>query len=342
MVDKAFLELKEEITSGMIRPLYLFHGVEDFFIDQLCNLLEEHVVPVSERGFNVHILYGKDIQLPGLLNLARSFPMMSDRQLVLVKEAQQIHGLNNKEHQELLLAYLNNPQTCTVLALAHKHKNADSRQKWVKAFSTLGKVYKSNEVRDYQMPKVAEAMIKEKGLHASPKAIQLLVDHVGADLGRLNNELEKVMMNLNGEKELKVDDIEKNIGISRSHNPYELQKALAAKDHHKAQQICHYFSQNSKTNPLPRTLVILTDFFKKTMLVHAAGTNNEIQLAQVLQVNPFFVKDYLLAARNYPVGKVAKCFSYLREANRRFVGIGQVTMSEKEITRELVFKLIFG
>ncbi|MFN4147297.1 MAG: DNA polymerase III subunit delta [Runella sp.] len=341
----------KELRQKKIQSSYLIHGDEPYYIDLLAEMLEKVVVPEAEKGFNQFVLYGKDIDIPTVLNHARRFPFMADRQLVLVKEAQQISGLVAKEKEEngkekdkekkgsYFEQYLLNPPATTVLALCF-HGHFDARKSLYKTFDKYGVVVHCKKMYDNKLPDWVGEYARGRGAKISIKAIQMLVEYIGNDLKRLASEIDKILLNLTASEEITAAVVEKYVGISKEYNVFELQKALVMRDVVKANQIAYYLAANPKENPLPQVLIILYNFFSKVLLVHGSDTKSEGHLASVLGVNPFFVKDYLSAARQYSVRHLANAISALRRADNASKGIEVGTTSEKAILQELVFSIL--
>ncbi|GGB80503.1 DNA polymerase III subunit delta [Dyadobacter sediminis] len=329
----------KEIRGKKFKPLYFIHGDEPYYIDAIADELEKRVVPEAEKGFNQFIIYGKDTDLTGVLGYARRFPFMAERQIVIVKDANKLGGIEQKEQQARLEDYALNPAASTVLVLCF-HANADERKSFIKAIGTHGAVVQSKKMYDNKLPDWVAAFCQQEGVKISPKAIQMLVDNIGNDLKRLSNEVRKIMVNLRVDEGIDAAAVERFVGISKEYNVFEFQKALMQRDVLKANQIASYFSANSKDNPLSPILIILYNFFAKLLLAHASKDKSEKGLAAELGVNPYFVKDYLLAIRNYPLPKVAHVIHYLRECDSRLKGLDGVSIPESELLKELVFKIV--
>ncbi|TLV02986.1 DNA polymerase III subunit delta [Dyadobacter luticola] len=329
----------KEIRSKTFQPIYFLHGDEPYYIDSITDELEKRVVPESEKGFNQFVLYGKDIDLTGVLGYAKRFPFMSERQLVIVKDANKLGGIEQKEQQARLEDYALNPLKSTVLVFCF-HANADERKAYIKAINTKGAVVQSKKMYDNKLPEWVSSFCQHEGVKISPKAIQMLVDNIGNDLKRLSNEIRKIMVNLRVDEGIDAGAVERFVGISKEYNVFEFQKALMNRDILKANQIATYFSANPKDNPLSPILIILFGFFSKLLIAHTSKDKSERSLATELGVNPYFVKDYLLACRNYPLPKVANIIHYLRESDGRLKGLDGVSISEGELLRELVFKIL--
>ncbi len=328
----------KEINGKKYKPVYFLHGDEPFYLDTIADELEKRIVPESEKGFNQFIIYGKDTDVAGVLSYARRYPFMAERQLVLVKDANKLGGIEQKEQQARLEEYVLNPLSSTVLAFCFQ-ANADERKSYIKAFNTHGTVVQSKKMYDNKLPDWVAGFCQAEKVKISPKAVQMIVNNIGNDLKRLSNEIRKIMVNLKPDQGIDAEAVERFIGISKEYNVFEFQKALAARDVLKANSIAIHFAANPKENPLPPILIILYNFYAKLLLFHASNDKSEKGIAVELGINPFFVKDYTFAARNYPVTKVAQVIRYLREADSRMKGLEGGSISDGELLKELVFKI---
>ncbi|CAG5069136.1 putative protein YqeN [Dyadobacter sp. CECT 9623] len=329
----------KDIKQKKYLPIYFLHGDEPYYIDSIAEELEKRIVPESEKGFNQFVLYGKDTDVTGVLSYARRFPFMSEKQLVLVKDANKLGGIEQKDQLARLEDYAKNPAPSTVLVFCF-HANADERRAYIKAIHANGAVVPSKKMYDNKLPDWVTSFCQHEGVKISPKAVLMLVDNIGNDLKRLSNEIRKVMVNLKAGEGIDAAAVERFVGISKEYNVFEFQKALMVRDVLKANQIASYFSANSKDNPLAPILIILYNFYSKLLLVHKSADKSEKGLAAELGVNPYFVKDYVTACRNYPLPKVANIIHYLRECDGRMKGLDGVTIPEGELLRELVFKIV--
>ncbi|PWJ58967.1 DNA polymerase III delta subunit [Dyadobacter jejuensis] len=329
----------KDLKAKKFKPLYFLYGDEPYYIDSIAEILEQKIVPESERSFNQFVVYGKDTDLAGVLSNARRFPFMADLQLVLVKEAQKLVGLDQKESQERLAEYAENAPESTVLVFCH-HGNIDERKRFVKAMATSGVVMQSKKLYDNKLPDWVSSFCVAEGVKISPKAIQMLVSNIGNDLKRLSNEIRKIEVNLRVDQGIDAEVVERFVGISKDYNVFEFQKALSVRDVLKANRIANHFCSNPKDNPLAPILIILYGFFSKLLLLYASQDRSERALATQLGVNPYFVKDYTLAARHFPLPKIAYIMGYLREADARLKGVEGGSMGEAEILKELVFKIL--
>jgi DNA polymerase III subunit delta len=333
-------EVLKELKARKFAPIYFLQGDEPYFIDLISDYIEKNVVPEVERGFNQVVLYGKEASLGTILSHARKFPMMADRQLVLVKEAQNIPDLGKEEGQKLLFSYLSNPLPSTVLVLAHKHKKLDGRSSLKKELEKKSVFVEAEKIKDWKLTDWIDSYFKELGHHIDTHAAQLLADSIGNNLEVLTNEVGKMLLNFSESTRFSVDHISKYVGIHKEYNNFELTKAIGTRDVHKANVIIHYFIQNPKNHPVIPIFSLLYSYFSKVVLLHKAGPLPESQLASMLGIHPYALKEYVLAARNYKLGKVIDVFKYLKEADLRFKGVDAGSMSEGEILRELVYKIV--
>lgn len=329
----------KEIKSKVYKPVYFLYGDEPYYLDTIADMLENQVVPEHEKGFNQFIIYGKDSDVAGVLNYARRFPFMAERQLILVKDANKLAGIDSKDQLARLEDYVQNPLKSTILVLCFQ-ASADERKSFIKAFNTHGAVVQSKKLYDNKLPEWVSGYCQGEGVRISPKAVQMLVDNIGNDLKRLTNEIKKIMVNLRVDQGVDAEVVERFVGISKEYNVFEFQKSLIQRDVIKANRIISHFAANSKDNPLAPMLIILFGFFSKLLLAHASSDKSERGLAAELGVNPYFVKDYALAMRNYSLPKVTQIIHYLRECDGRLKGLDGVSYSEGELLKELVFKIV--
>ncbi|WKN32037.1 DNA polymerase III subunit delta [Porifericola rhodea] len=324
-------------------PLYFLQGDEPYYIDLIADYVEENVLNESERGFNQMVMYGKDVDVSAVLNNAKRFPMMSERQVVIVREAQEIQDFNNKSGQQLMEAYVKNPMPSTILVFCYKYKSLDGRKPLTKLLDKLAILVEAKKMYDNQLPDWIANYVRQKGYDIEDKAVQMLADYIGNNLKRLTNEIEKVLINFSkGDEDGVISPavIQKYIGISKEYNVFELQKALAVHDVLKANRIIHYFEANQKANPIIPIIALLFTFFSKLLLVHQSADKSERALAGVLKVNPFFAKEYKIAAVNYPLPKVIANIHHLRMADQYAKGIDNINGSDAQILKELVFRLM--
>lgn len=331
-------QIIKNIKSGDLLPVYFFHGEEAFFIDVAVKVLENHVLTEDEKAFNQTVVYGKDTNYNEILALARQYPMMGDRQLIIVKEAQELKF--NEEETKLLEQYAENPVPSTVLVLAHKHKKADSRKKVFKTLQANKMLFLSEPIKDYLLSKWIEDEAKNLEVKMAPGISQLLADYLGNDLSRISNELQKLKLVLKPQEMLDGKLVEMHIGISKEFNVFELQKALGRKDADQAFRIAYFMGKNPKTNPIVMTTATLYNFFSNLIMFHTLAGQSQSAIASALGVNPYFVKDYADAARAYPLKLATRTVSVLREIDLKSKGLGVVNMEEAELLKEMVYKIL--
>jgi len=329
-------DIIKDIKARKLKPIYLLHGEEGYYIDLISDFLEENVLSEAEKGFNQTILYGKDTEMMTVLNASKRYPMMSDYQLVMVKEAQ---DLKFDKAEDQFQAYCENPLRSTVLVLCHKYKKFDKRKKVYKLIEKAGLIFESGTIYDNKVPAWIEDFVKAKGHHINPKASALLAEYLGNDLSKIANELEKLMLNVPQAQEINTKEVQDNIGISKEYNVFELQNALTRRDVYKANQIVNYFEANPKANPIVLVMGNLAGYFTKILKYHYV--TDKSQAARELGVNPYFLKDYELAARNYNLGKTFEVISLLREYDLKSKGVDATGHTEHgELMKELVFKIM--
>lgn len=328
----------EKIISGwkkkQFKPVYWLEGEEDYYIDQVVNYAEHHILSESEAGFNLTVFYGKDANWADIINACRRYPMFSERQVVLLKEGQQMRDI------EKLEPYIENPLNSTILVVSYKEKKVDARTKFSKLLKKNAEVLTTKKMYDNQLPDWTHELVISKGYEISQKALLLLVDHIGNDLNRIDNEIEKILVNLGTRKNITEDDIEKYVGISKEYNPFELQAAVVKKDLSKAMRIVQYFEANPKAAPIQLVLPTLFNLFSKTYMVFGQTAKDDKSVAVNLGVNPFFVKDYMATAKNYGYEGVEAALLLLHEYNLRSVGVNNAGSSDASLMKELLFKMM--
>lgn len=323
-----------EINSGEPKPIYFLMGEEPYYIDKITDYIAQHVLNEEEKGFNQMVLYGKDASIEEIVAGAKRFPMMANHQVLIVKEAQHL-----SRTIENLVAYAENPQPTTVLVLCYKYKKLDRRKKLYKAIQKHGEIFESKKLYENQVIDWIRRTLSGKGYKISPKASALLVEFLGTDLGRINNELEKLTLVLSKEDEITPEAIEKNIGFSKDFNNFELKKALGEKDMTKATRIIDYFSNNPKDNPFVVTIGTLNTFFTQLLQYHGLKDHSPKNVSSVLGVNPYFVSEYSVAAKNYPMKRVSQIIASLRELDLKSKGVNANNMGQADLLKELLVKV---
>ncbi|PRY90911.1 DNA polymerase III subunit delta [Mongoliibacter ruber] len=339
MASKAEVILKD-LKAGKYAPVYFLQGEEPFFIDQISDFVETNAIAEHEKGFNQVVMYGKDAQMNEILSNARRFPMMADRQVVIVKEAQNIYGLGKEDIDNLLIQYLQNPLPSTILVFAHKYKKLDGRKPLSKELDKKAILVTSDKVKDWDLGKWIEAYIIEKGHQIDSPTATFLADSIGNNLEVIANELGKMFINFNEPTKITKDHIQRFIGINKEYNTFELTKAIGFKDVIKANKIIHYFSQNPKSHPLIPIIALVYSYFNKVALIHYNSSLGDAELSKKVGVHPYFLKEYRVAVRNYHLGKVIDCLTYIREADLRSKGVDSGGMEHSEILREMIFKIM--
>lgn len=326
------LELKEK----KYRPIYYLMGDEPYYIDLISDYIMDHVLSETEKEFNLTVVYGADVDISTIINTAKRYPMMSDYQVVIVKEAQAI------QRMEELSFYLQKPLQSTILVICHKHGSIDRRKKLAAEIEKVGVLFESKKIKDTQLPAFIASYMKRKGVDMDPKATAMLADFVGADLSRLTGELEKLIITLpTGQKRITPEQIERNIGISKDYNNFELRSAIVEKDILKANKIIKYFEENPKTNPLQMTLAVLFNFFSNLMLAYYAPEKTEQGVAAMLGLKVSFqARDYIAAMKRYSGVKTMQIIGEIRYADAKSKGVKNSSMSDGEILRELVFTIL--
>ncbi len=328
-------QLIGDLKNKSYKPVYFLWGDEPYYIDLVTNYISRNVLNEAEQSFNQSILYGKDSEAMQVSDLARRFPMMASHQVVILKEAQEMKSLGD------LLAYVEQPQPSTLLVINYKYKKPDKRQKFFKILEKNSVWFESKKLYDNQVPGWISAYASKGKFRIDPKAAALLSEFLGSDLSKISKELEKLIVAMGQEgATITPEDVEKHIGFSKDYNQFELQNALGNRDVIKSTRIVNYFAENEKKYPMALTTVSLYYFFSKLLLFHYTKDKSKQNLASVLRVNPFFVKDYEAAAKRYPAGKLVDIISLLRTYDMRSKGWDGHNIPAGELTRELVFKIL--
>lgn len=328
----------KSIKNKAFLPIYFMHGEEPYYIDLATKYFENDVLEEDEKAFNQTLTYGKDTNYGEIFSLARQYPMMGDKQLIIVKEAQDLK-LDEGEINAFL-SYLESPVDSTILVFAHKHKKLDSRKKISKILKDKGLLFGSDKIKDSQLPMWIQEELASLKIKSAPNVNHILAEYLGSDLSRISNELNKLKLILKDEDILDGKVIEQHIGISKDFNIFELQKALATKNHDKALRIAYYMGKNKKTNPIQMSLGFLYKYFSEIIMYHTMIGQPPAAIASEIGINPYFIKDYAEAARFYPLKHATRIISILREMDLKSKGLGVRQMEEEEIYIELVYKII--
>ncbi len=329
-------QIQKELKAKIYKPVYFLSGEEPFYIDQISNQIEEHLLDEADKAFNQSVLYGKDVDVPTIIIAARRYPMMAPFQVIIVKEAQNIRNI------ETLATYIENPMPTTVLVICYKYKTLDKRKSLAKKLVKQKQVlFESKKLYENQIPAWINQQLKEKGYSIEPKATMMLADFLGTDLGKINNELQKLQLVVAKETPITSTHVQENIGISKDYNNFELQSALGKKDEIKAFKIARYFEENPQNNPMVVTLSVLFNFFSKLFHFHFLPNNkNDNAVATRLAIHPFFVKDYRLAAQKYTPRQLTQIIEQLREYDMKSKGVGNLSSSHGQLLNELVYKIL--
>lgn len=330
-----FDQILTDLRNKIYKPIYLLYGDESFFIDEITNYIQKNILTESEKSFNQDVVYGKDVSAKNIIELSRAFPMMANHRLVILKEAQDLKDFKNLE------VYVQNPVNSTILVLSFK--NTAKIDKRLKIFSLLQKnalVFESKRLYEKQVYTWIEKTLRNHGLSIQSEALRLFYESIGADLTRLSNEIKKLVITQEKGKQISKEDIAFNIGVNRDYNIFELQKSLGLKDKIKSYQILDYFSKDSKNNPLFATVNRLFDYFTKIIKLHILQDKSKSSIAATAGVHPYFVDEYLVAMKNYPLSKLVQIVSYLRETDMKLKGVGAVSISDADLSKELLFKIL--
>jgi len=333
-MDEA-LQIVNDIRKGSIKPIYFLFGEEAYFIDKISDYIGNNVLTEEEKGFNQMVLYGKDVTVEDIVGNAKRYPMMAERQVVIVKEAQHL-----SRSIEKLSSYVENPQATTVLVICYKYKKIDKRKALYKAIKKVGVVFESKKLYENQVTEWLRKTLLSSGYTISHKAAILLVEFLGTDLSRINNELSKLKLVLPEKSEITPQLIEEHIGISKDYNNFELKKAIGERNVVKATKIITYFAQNPKDNPFVLTVTLLNSFFTQLLQYHGLTDHSPKSVASALRINPYFVGEFQTAARNYPMKRVSQIISYLRELDLKGKGVGAAQTSQSDLLKELLVKIL--
>ncbi|WP_242087237.1 DNA polymerase III subunit delta [Aestuariivivens sediminis] len=328
-------QLVQDINNRNIKPIYFLMGDEPYYIDKISDFIQDTVLSEEERGFNQVVLYGRDITIEDIVSNAKRYPMMAEYQVVIIKEAQDLSRTIEK-----LSTYVENPQPTTVLVINYKYKKIDKRKTLYKAINKVGVVYESKKLYENQVNDWIRRVLLSKDYTITTKAAQMLVEFLGTDLSKINNELEKLQIILPKGSQITPEAIEANIGISKDYNNFELRKAIGERNVVKAHQIINYFSENPKDNPIVVTVSLLFNFFSQLLHFHGLIDKSPRHVASVLRINPYFVNEYITAARNYPMKKVSTVVGILREFDVKSKGVGANSVPQSDLLKELLVRIL--
>lgn len=328
--DKIIADWKK----GVFKPVYWLEGEEEFFIDEVMQYAEHHILPESEASFNLTVFYGRDASWPDIVNACRRYPMFAERQVVLLKEAQLMRDVDK------LQGYVEQPLASTVFVVSYKDKKVDARTKFAKALKEKGVMLTTKKMYDNQLPEWTAGMVRSKGLGIGQKAVIMLVDHIGNDLTRMVHEVDKIVINLGKRKEITEEDIEEYVGVSKEFNVFELQAAISKRDLAKGVRIIQYFESNPKAAPIQLILPALYSFFSKVFMVFGSGGGDEKAMASNIGVSPFMVREYIAASRTYNYQGVERILLLLHQYNLRSVGINNAGAGDGSLMKELLVRIM--
>ena len=328
--EKIITDLKNSGT----KPVYWLEGEENFFIDQVIDFAEHQLLPESEKSFNLSVFYGRDAAWADVVNACRRYPMFAERQVVIIKEAQDMRSI------EKLEGYVEKPLSSTLLFIAYKGKKVDGRIKLAKLLKANAVQMTTKKMYESALPEWTMEMIKSKGFTIGKKALFLLIDHIGNDLNRLSNEIDKLALNLKGATAIADEDIEKYVGISKEFNAFELQQAIAQRDLFKAMRIVQYFGSNPKAAPIEMIFPTLYNYFSKVQVIYGLPSKDEGSVNNALGGRNFFWKEYVATTTRYAYPEIEKILLLLYEYNLRNLGVNDAGTEDAELMKEMVVKML--
>jgi DNA polymerase-3 subunit delta len=331
----SYTKIIAEIKSKKAKPVYFLHGEEPYFIDQITNAAE-NVLAEHEKAFNQTILYGKDVpDFKMVVDVARRFPMGSEKQVVIIKEAQAMKSLKDLE------TYVKNPMPSTLLVIAHKYKKLDARTKFAKTLKANAEVFESKKLYDDKIPAWVSNYLMDKGYRLKPTAGALIGEYLGSDISKITNELDKLTINLPRGIEINEDHVQDNIGISKDYNVFELQNALGKRDVVKCNRIVNYFISNPKSNPLVMVLGSLYNYFNKVYITKSMSTASDDAIAKAIGLrSSWFLKDYKLAAKKYSISHLKQIFGVLKAYDLRSKGLNNRNVNHEGLLKEMIFQIL--
>lgn len=344
-MQKTIQEVLKDIKAKKFAPIYILHGDEPFFIDQIADAFEDQVLTESEKSFNQFVLFGKDQSMGSVISYARRYPMMAEKQVIIVKEASFLEALakgkesKGNEDMKAWEDYCARPTDSTLLVFTIKNL-VNEKAKILSLLDKTGVVVCSKKVTDGQVGNWLKDYLARHQLSIQIAPLELMVSYVGTDLQRMAHEADKLIVNCPAGSEIGPEEVEKYVGISREYNIFEYQKALMQRNVAKAQKIAFYFAENTKQNPVPPMLALLFGFFSKVLMVHDLASLSDGELAKQIGVNPYFVKDYQLAKRNYSLAKVVRILEAIKNADLKVKGVIGAAESERDILLDLSFEIL--
>jgi DNA polymerase III subunit delta len=339
-MDANVKKILTDLKAGKFAPVYFLQGEETYYIDRISDYIEQNALTDAEKGFNQVIVYGKDATMATILTHARRYPMMAQRQVVIVKEAQDIPDLNKEIGAKLLLDYLSKPVPSTVLVFCHKNKSLDKRKELGKKIDQLTVCLSTKKMYDNQLPEFVSQYASEKKAGMDDRAVMALCEFVGNDLHRLANEIDKLMIALNNSGSITAEQVMNQVGVSKEYNIFELQKAIVTRDTLLATKIVNFFESNTRKNPIIPVVAYLFSFFSKLLAASQSPDKSDKGLVAAIKISPYAAKDYSLALRQYPMDRIVRIISHLKEADLKLKGVNTGSESDGQILKELVFKIL--
>jgi DNA polymerase-3 subunit delta len=339
-MDASVKKILTDLKARKYAPVYFLQGEETFYIDLISDFVEKNVLSEGEKSFNQVVVYGKDVAMATVLTHARRFPMMAERQVVIVKEAQEIQDLGKESGTKLLLDYLTKAVPSTVLVFCHKHKSLDKRKELGKKIDQLAVTVNTKKVYDNQLPEFVSEYCADNKINIDDRAVQTLCEYVGNDLHRLANEIDKLSLALKPGESIRTEQVMNQVGVSKEYNIFELQKAILQRDPVLANKIVNYFESNTKKNPMIPVIAYLYSFFSKLLAATQAADKSEKGLVSALKISPYSARDYSLALRQFPADKIIENISCLKEADLKLKGVNSGSETDGQIFRELVYRIM--
>jgi DNA polymerase-3 subunit delta len=334
-------QLENDILKQNFSPVYLLMGEEEFYIDHLTNLILNNAISEHEKDFNLSILYGKDTSISHIISISKQYPVMAERKLVIIKEAQELLKKDSDGNNlDDLVSYISNPLSSTILILNVKYKSIDKRKSIYKAFLKNGIVYESKKLYENQVQDWIIDYLYKKKITIDKKSTFLLTELLGTEINKIANELDKLIVLKSSEKKINEDDIEKYVGISKDFNVFELRKAIGQRDLTRCIKIIDYFSKNPKSNPAVVVISLIFDFFLKLFIYHSISDKSDRNIATQLKINPYFVRDYSSAAKNFSMKNISNKITILRDYDLKSKGLGSINSNNSDLLKELVIKLL--
>ncbi len=337
-----FEQILGDLKKKIYYPVYFLQGEEPYYIDELSDYIEKNILSESEKEFNQTIVYGRELDIYTLISYARRYPMMSNYQVVIVKEAQDLKTLISKQKDERdpFLDYLLKPTESTLLVLCYKYNKIDKRTKISKTLEKSAVLFESKRIYDDQLPAWIGKFSQSHGLKINPKAMQMIAENLGNDLTKIANELIKLKLNLKDGQEISTELVEINIGVSKEFNIFELQKAIGQRNVLKAFRISDYFAANPKNNPMVLTLPQLYSYFMKVLMYHQLEDRSTNNASSVLGINPYFLGDFIKAAKEYSPDLCTRNIRFISDYDLHSKGVNNPSTNDGELLRELVFKIL--